>query len=159
MREHPMQLRDLRFALYEHLDVPKATGVDREQIDLVLEASAKFARDVLAPINAKGDKHGVVRHDDGRVTSAPGYKAAFDQYREDGWSTMSAPADRGGQDLPQVVVTACDELGIGACCAFHNYVGPHARVRQHAPAARDRRAEEDVGDQADLAASGKGPWR
>lgn len=123
MREHPMQLRDLKFALYEHLDIPRATGVDREQLDLVLEASAKFAKDVLAPINASGDKHGVKRHDDGHVTTAPGWKEAFDQYRQDGWSTMSAPGDLGGQDLPQSLVTACDELGIGACCAFHNYVG------------------------------------
>ena len=92
MKEHPMQLRDLRFALYEHLDVPGATGVDREQLDLILEGGAKFAKDVLAPINPLGDKKPVVRHDDGSVTVSPGYKEAFDQYRQDGWTTMAAPA-------------------------------------------------------------------
>src|SRR2546423_4415798 len=118
--EHPMQLRDLRFALYEHLRVPETIGHDREPLDAILDAAGVFAADVLAPINPKGDKTPVVRHDDGRVSVSPGYKEAFDRYRDEGWPTMSAPADWGGQELPQSIITAVDELGIGACCSFHN---------------------------------------
>jgi alkylation response protein AidB-like acyl-CoA dehydrogenase len=121
MAEHPMQLRDIRFALYEHLKVPQDLGQDQESLDLILEAAAKFAKDVLAPI--RGDEHHVERTDDGRVKTAPGYKEAFDRFREEGWPTMSAPEADGGQNLPQTLVTAIDEVGIGACCAFHNYVG------------------------------------
>lgn len=123
MPEHPVQLRDIRFTLYEQLQVDKETGRDREQLDQILEAAATFAKDVLAPLNPKGDKKGVVRHDDGRVTVAPGYKEALDRYREEGWPSMSASEADGGQDLPYSIVVAIDELGIGACCAFHNYVG------------------------------------
>src|SRR5437667_29964 len=117
-----MQLRDIRFALFEHLDVPGALGADGEQLELIVDAAAKLARDVLAPLNPKGDDEGaLVRHDDGRVTTPPGYKEAFDRYREDGWPTMAASPEDGGQGLPQTIITAVDELGIGACCAFHNY--------------------------------------
>lgn len=123
MPEHPLQLRDIRFTLYEHLHVDQETGRDREQLDQILEAAGAFAKDVLAPLNPKGDKKGVVRHDDGRVTVAPGYKEALDRYREEGWPSMSAPEADGGQELPYSLVVAIDELGIGACCAFHNYVG------------------------------------
>ncbi|MBI3725077.1 acyl-CoA dehydrogenase, partial [bacterium] len=113
MAEHPMQLRDLRFALFEHLDIARALEADREQLDLILDAAAKFSRDVLAPLNPKGDEEAaVVRHDDGRVTTAPGYKDAYDRYREDGWPTMAAPPEDGGQGLPQALITAIDELGI-----------------------------------------------
>jgi alkylation response protein AidB-like acyl-CoA dehydrogenase len=121
--EHPMQLRDIRFTLYEHLNVAAELGRDREQLDQILDAAAAFAKDVLAPINKSGDKKPVVRHDDGRVTTSPGYKAAFDRYRDEGWPSMGAPEADGGQDLPYSLVVAIDELGIGACCAFHNYVG------------------------------------
>jgi alkylation response protein AidB-like acyl-CoA dehydrogenase len=109
--------------LYEQLKVDQELGRDREQLDQILEAAATFAKDVLAPLNPKGDRKGVVRHDDGRVTVAPGYKEALDRYREEGWPSMSAKEDEGGQDLPYSLIVAIDELGIGACCAFHNYVG------------------------------------
>lgn len=123
MPEHPMQLRDIRFALYEHLKVHEELGSDVESLDLLLDAAAKFSRDVLAPLNPLGDVKPPVRHPDGTVTVGPGYKEAFARYVEDGWPTMSAPPEDGGQGLSQSLVTAIDELMIGACCAFHNYTG------------------------------------
>ncbi len=123
MPEHPMQLRDIRFTLYEYLKIHEELGRDREQLDQILEAAATFAKDVLAPLNPMGDKKPVVRHEDGTVTTSPGYKEAFDRYREEGWPSMAAKEDEGGQDLPYSLIVAIDELGIGACCAFHNYVG------------------------------------
>src|SRR5581483_3882675 len=123
MPEHPLQLRDIRFALYEHLHVDQETGRDREQLDQILEAAGRSAKDVLAPLNPKGDKKGVQRHEDGRVTIAPGYKEALDRYRAEGWTAMAAPEEFGGQDLPYALIVAIDELGIGACCAFHHSVG------------------------------------
>src|SRR5262245_554587 len=116
-----MQLRDIRFALYEHLKVHEDLGADVESLDAIIDAAAKFSRDVLAPLNPKGDGKGCVRSPDGLVTTPSGYKEAFDRYVEDGWPTMSAPPEDGGQGLAQAIITAVDELLIGACCAFHNY--------------------------------------
>jgi alkylation response protein AidB-like acyl-CoA dehydrogenase len=123
MSDSPLQMRDLRFCLYEHLDAPEHTGLDSDTLDQFLEAGFTFVSEFLAPINAKGDEVGCTRHEDGSVTTAPGYDRALAQWREDGWGSMPHPEDLGGQELPLILVSAMDELVIGSCCAFHNYTG------------------------------------
>lgn len=123
MSDSPLQMRDLRFALFEHLQMEGTTGLDQETTEQFLEAGFNFVTEFLAPINAPGDKTGCVRHEDGSVTTAPGYKRALEQWQEDGWGGMPHPEEFGGQELPQVLVSAMDELIIGSCCAFHNYTG------------------------------------
>ncbi|MCO5172070.1 MAG: acyl-CoA dehydrogenase [Planctomycetes bacterium] len=123
MSDTPLQLRDLRFVLFEHLKAHEAVGLDRDTMDAFLDAGASFVTGFLAPINAPGDKQGCRRNPDGTVTTAKGYREALDQWREGGWGGMRAPSEHGGQDLPQVLVTAMDELIIATCCAFHNYTG------------------------------------
>src|SRR5262245_5397367 len=110
-----MQLRDIRFTLFEHLKVQEELGTDVESLDPILDAAAKCCRDVLAPSNAVGDDHPPVRHPDGKVTAGKGYKGAFDQFVADGWASMSAPEADGGQGLAQTLITSIDELIIGAC--------------------------------------------
>jgi alkylation response protein AidB-like acyl-CoA dehydrogenase len=123
MAETPLQLRDIRFALYEHLKVTEHTELDQDTFDQFIDAGAAFVTEFLAPINAEGDKVGCTRHEDGSVTTAPGYKRALDQWREDGWGGMPHREDLGGQELPATLVTTMDELVIATCCAFHNYTG------------------------------------
>lgn len=123
MADVPLQLRDIRFVLHEHLGAAEKVGLDKDVIDQFLDAGAQFTGEFLAPINARGDKTGCKRHDDGSVTTAPGYREAMQQWREGGWGSMRAETEYGGQGLPQVLVTAIDELIIASCCAFHNYTG------------------------------------
>lgn len=123
MSDSPLQLRDLRFVLYEHLKAHEVTGLDKDTMDAFVEAGATFVSEFLAPINAPGDKQGCTRHPDGTVTTAKGYREALDQWREGGWGGIRADTEYGGQGLPQVLTTAMDELIIASCCAFHNYTG------------------------------------
>jgi alkylation response protein AidB-like acyl-CoA dehydrogenase len=123
MADVPLQLRDLRFVLFEHLDACKRIGLDKDIAEQLLEAGAQYTGEFLAPINAKGDEVGCKRNADGSVTTAPGYREALDQWREGGWGGMGAPTEFGGQGMPQVLVTCIDELVIASCCAFHNYSG------------------------------------
>jgi alkylation response protein AidB-like acyl-CoA dehydrogenase len=123
MTDAPLQLRDLRFVLFEHLQAQEKVGLDKDTMDAFVDAAATFVGEFLAPINAPGDKQGCRRNADGTVTTAKGYKQALDQWREGGWGGMRAPTEYGGQGLPQALVTAIDELIIGSCCAFHNYTG------------------------------------
>ena len=123
MADSPLQMRDIRFVLYEHLAAQDHVGLDRDTLDQFVDAGFNFVSEFLAPINAKGDQVGCTRNEDGTVTTAPGYKRALDQWREDGWGGMPHPEDLGGQELPHVLVTTMDELIIGSCCAFHNYTG------------------------------------
>src|SRR5215831_14435259 len=62
--------------------------------DSVLESAAKFAREVLSPLNPVGDRTPAHCTDAGVVTS-PGFADAYRHFREDGWSSLSAPADDG----------------------------------------------------------------
>lgn len=123
MSDSPLQMRDLRFALFEHLNIEETTGLDQDTTEQFLEAGFNFVTEFLAPINAKGDAVGCTRHEDGSVTTAPGYMRALEQWREDGWGGMTHPEEFGGQELPQVIASAMDEMIIGSCCAFHNYTG------------------------------------
>jgi alkylation response protein AidB-like acyl-CoA dehydrogenase len=123
MAETPLQLRDIRFVLYEHLRVQEECGLDEDTLDQFIEAGVGFVSEFLSPINAEGDRIGCTRAEDGSITTAPGYQRALDQWREDGWGSMPHPEAVGGQELPQVISTTMDELVIATCCAFHNYTG------------------------------------
>jgi alkylation response protein AidB-like acyl-CoA dehydrogenase len=78
---------------------------------------------VLAPLNRIGDEQGCTRNEDGSVSTPPGFKQAWDQFVEGGWTTLSAPEAFGGQGLPQVVGTAVTEYLLSANQAFEMYHG------------------------------------
>ena len=123
MSIYPLQLRDLRFTLFEHLEATEHLGLDKDTLDAFIDAGATFVSEFLQPINQPGDLAGCTRHDDGSVTVAPGYKDAYAQWIEGEWGSVRAPESMGGQELPQALVTVLDELVIASCCAFHNFAG------------------------------------
>jgi acyl-CoA dehydrogenase len=86
-------------------------------IQAVLEEAGKFATDVLAPLNPIGDRYGTPFRD-GIVTTAPGWKEAYRAWAQAGWNGLAAPAQWGGQDLPQAVNAACIEMWNSAAMAF-----------------------------------------
>jgi acyl-CoA dehydrogenase len=89
-------------------------------IDLVqdvLEEAARFSGEVLAPINQPGDRHGV-KLCDGVVTTAPGFKDAYQAWIAGGWNALGGPAEYGGQGLPQLINAGCFEMWNGGCLAF-----------------------------------------
>ena len=90
-------------------------------VDAVLEQAGKFATEVLGPLNTVGDRQGAV-FEDGAVATAPGWKEAYRAWAEAGWNGLAAPADWGGQDLPQAVNVACLEMWNSAAMAYG--IGP-----------------------------------
>src|SRR5207342_1034954 len=86
-------------------------------IQAVLEEAGKFATDVLAPLNPIGDRYGTP-FSDGIVTTAPGWKEAYRAWAQAGWNGLAAPAQWGGQDLPQALNAACIEMWNSAAMAF-----------------------------------------
>jgi butyryl-CoA dehydrogenase len=83
----------------------------------ILEEGGRFAGEVLAPINRSGDRHGAQLRD-GIVTTAPGFKDAYQAWTAAGWNALAAPVDYGGQGLPHLVNAGCVEMWNGACLAF-----------------------------------------
>ncbi len=90
-------------------------------VDAVLGEAGRFATDVLAPLNTIGDRHGTPLRD-GTVTTPPGWRQAYRDWAAAGWNGVAAPAQWGGQDLPQAINAACLEMWNSACMAFG--IGP-----------------------------------
>jgi len=88
-----------------------------DDIDAVLSEAGRFAGEVIAPLNRVGDKFGTP-FQDGAVTTAPGWKEAYQAWRAGGWNALAAPPEWGGQALPQIVNAACTEMWHAASMAF-----------------------------------------
>lgn len=91
--------------------------LDESTIASILEEAGKFASQVIEPINKPGDQKGV-KLSDGVVTTAPGYKDAYEQFASVGWASLPCAEDYGGQGLPSVVAMAVCELWNSASLAF-----------------------------------------
>ncbi|HWM80468.1 MAG TPA: acyl-CoA dehydrogenase [Pseudolabrys sp.] len=92
-----------------------------DDVTAILEEAARFADDKIAPLNRTADITGTP-FKDGTVTTPPGWKDAYTAWAAAGWNGLAAPAQWGGQDLPQAVNAACVEMWNAASMAFG--VGP-----------------------------------
>lgn len=129
MPKYTAPTRDFRFIVNEMLDIesygnlPGFENASEDLVNSILEEGGKFTSEVIAPLNLIGDQEGCVRHEDGSVTTPPGFREAFDQYREAGWGTLTLPEEFGGQNLPQVIGFALKEMMSSANMAFGMYPG------------------------------------
>jgi alkylation response protein AidB-like acyl-CoA dehydrogenase len=119
--------RDLQFVLQDLLkvseqDIPGFADLDADFTSAVLEEAGKIANEVLAPLNAIGDTEGCTL-ENGVVRTPTGFKAAFDQIRDGGWTAMDCDPEYGGQGLPYVIHTATQETFVSANMAFNMYQG------------------------------------
>jgi alkylation response protein AidB-like acyl-CoA dehydrogenase len=122
VREHLFLLKDV-LEIEKLANLPGFSDAPMDLVEQILDESAKFCAEVLAPLNSVGDKQGCVWHPDNTVTTPPGFKAAFSQFVEAGWPALSALTDYGGQGLPAVVAMACEEMSSSANMAFSMYAG------------------------------------
>ena len=118
-------LRDIDFVLHDVLEVeaspvPGYAELDRDFTAAILEEAGRIAADVLAPLNAVGDREGC-RLENGVVRTPAGFKAAFDTVRAGGWTGLDCDPAYGGQGLPYVLATAVGEMGAAANIAFVMY--------------------------------------
>jgi alkylation response protein AidB-like acyl-CoA dehydrogenase len=109
-------VQDMVFLLTEVLNFQN-NAIDSATLEAVLEEAAKLATNVLAPLNAVGDRKGAKLQGD-KVTTAPGFKEAYKEYREGGWNAVPFPEDYGGQGLPWAVAFPVQEMWQGANMAF-----------------------------------------
>ncbi|HRH88909.1 MAG TPA: acyl-CoA dehydrogenase family protein, partial [Rubrivivax sp.] len=123
MSNYTAPLRDMLFTMREigGLDAvlaqPGNEELSTDLVDSILGEAAKFAGQVLGPINKQGDVQGC-RWDDGAVRSADGFREAYASFCEAGWNGMAASADFGGQGMPTLLSTAVLEMWKAANMAF-----------------------------------------
>jgi acyl-CoA dehydrogenase len=101
--------RAIRDGIYPDLSI--------DVVENILEEAARFSAEMLAPINRSGDRHGA-QWRDGVVTTAPGFKEAYQAWIGAGWNALAGPAEYGGQSLPLLLNAGCSEMWNGACLAF-----------------------------------------
>jgi alkylation response protein AidB-like acyl-CoA dehydrogenase len=123
LAEYAAPLKDMQFVL-KHVvglgqvnTLPGWDEITDDVVDAVLEEAAKFAGEVLSPLNAAGDKVGA-RWQDGAVTTPPGFREAYQQFVNGGWGNVIAPVAYGGQGLPAILATPIEEMWGSANLAF-----------------------------------------
>ena len=119
--------KDMQFVLNDVLDVknssiPGYSDLDSEFLSAILEEAGKITSQVLAPINASGDQQGC-QFENGVVRTPDGFKDAFEQVKEGGWTGIDCDPEFGGQGLPYLVGTAVGEMFASANMAFGMYQG------------------------------------
>ena len=128
MSTYKAPLDDLRFALYDVLGAEALfahlgqADVNRELVDAVLDEAARFSETVLAPLNKIGDEIGC-KYDKttGDVTAPPGFKQAFNQFVEGGWTGLTNAPEHGGQGMPAVIGAVLTEMVDSANLAWGNF--------------------------------------
>jgi alkylation response protein AidB-like acyl-CoA dehydrogenase len=101
-------LRELA-GLEEVAALPGLTDCGADLAETVLAQAAKFAGEVLDPLNRAGDREGA-RFSDGAVSAPKGFREAYRAFVEAGWNGLGAPAEFGGQGLPHVIALPVQEI-------------------------------------------------
>lgn len=115
MPQYKAPIADFQFLLKdwlkldEHYQQIGASDYDAELVMEVLNQGAKFAEDIVAPLNREGDEQGC-KLVDGKVSTPEGFAKAYQDYIENGWNAMLGNPDFGGQDLPYSAAVPVHEM-------------------------------------------------
>jgi acyl-CoA dehydrogenase len=123
MSTYAAPIRDMKFVINELVGLdqisalPGCGEVTPDLVDAVLEEAGKFAAGVLDPLNRAGDRTGATL-DKNVVTAAPGFKQAFRQFSEGGWTGLNCDPQFGGQGLPHIISAQTSEMWNSANMSF-----------------------------------------
>ena len=94
MAVYKAPVKDIQFVLNEVLDVaslaklPGYEDATPDTIQAIVEEAAKLCENVLFPLNRTGDEEGC-HYENGVVRTPKGFKEAYDQFREGGWTAVT----------------------------------------------------------------------
>ena len=134
--------------LYRVAGLPNFEDIEPETVEAVLDESAKLCEQVIAPLNAIGDRD-PARWTDGDVSTTPGFKQAFELFVQGGWQGLGHPPSCGGQGLPKLLAAACSEMLQAAnvsfgLCPMLTDGAIEALITAASPALRDKYATKLV---------------
>ncbi|TCO76743.1 acyl-CoA dehydrogenase C-terminal domain-containing protein [Chromatocurvus halotolerans] len=116
MPQYKAPQRDMQFVLNDVLDSDAVyaglRGYEEATSDLmtaIIEEGAKFAENVLSPLNQSGDEEGC-RWSEAGVKTPAGFPEAYRQFVDNGWPALSAEPEFGGQGMPNLLGIAVNEM-------------------------------------------------
>ena len=132
-------IQDISFLLNDVLklqqqDIPGYDALEPELLQAILEEGGKLASEVLAPLNASGDREGC-HLENGVVRTPKGFKDAFDKVKDGGWTGLDCDPEFGGQGLPYIVATAIAEIFASANMA------PMVPIQRYIPMAAQNKKQ------------------
>ncbi|MGA9523364.1 MAG: acyl-CoA dehydrogenase [Myxococcaceae bacterium] len=128
INRYKTDLRDMNFVLFEQFRFGELVGTvpfeawGPDEARAVLQETYRFAKEVLGPINASGDREGC-RVVDGQVFAPSGFKDAWQKLYETGFKSIALSPEHGGQGAPQSLYVLMEEILSGANTAFNMYPG------------------------------------
>ncbi|WP_371194132.1 acyl-CoA dehydrogenase family protein [Glaciecola sp. SC05] len=115
MPQFKAPIADFQFLLNDWLHIDEhyssigAEGMDSELVLEIISQGAKFAEEVVAPLNREGDEQGC-KLNDGKVTTPEGFASAYQEYVANGWNAMLGNPEFEGQDLPYSAAIPVHEM-------------------------------------------------
>jgi len=100
------------------LEMPGYTSADSAMVRDLLAEAARFMEEKLAPLNRVGDTFGVKRDEAGNITTAPGFREAYQAYVDAGWGAVPFDEGFGGGGFPWMVGIAIQEMMTASNMAF-----------------------------------------
>ncbi len=127
--QYKAPLRDMKFVMHELLNstahyqtIDAYSHLEADIVDSYLEAAASFAENELSPLNMSGDAEGCT-FNNGEVTTPKGFKEAYKQYCELGFTSLTADEEFGGQGMPMSLNSSISEFVGTANWSFGMYPG------------------------------------
>ena len=153
----------MRFVMERVLNAPQSwrgcpgfADLDGQTAEAVLDEAARFAAEVLLPLNTRGDQQGCIRLADGTVRTPDGFRAAYGAYVEGGWAALPCDPAWEGQGLPLLLDAAMREM-LDACNHGWNMYpdllhGAYETLKAHGSEALKQRYLADLATGRTLAA-------
>jgi alkylation response protein AidB-like acyl-CoA dehydrogenase len=115
MSDYNAPVQDMQFIL-ENLcdmdglrDLPIFAETTSDLVEQILNESARFTGEVVAPLNQTGDQQtSTLSGSD--VTTPDGFKEAYQAFVEGGWNGTPFEPEHGGMGLPWTITTALQEM-------------------------------------------------
>ena len=124
MEDYQAPLNDMNFVLNELVNIKALSSIPGYEealpdlVSCILDEAGKLASEVISPLNAPGDMHGVKIHNENEVKTPEGFKNAYQQFAEGGWGSLQFKPDYGGQGLPFALAIPVQEMWHSANMAW-----------------------------------------